>query len=84
MIQQGEAPAQPPLAPDDLELLEKFLVAWCEENGVDRRDEAAADVASALIDWYRLDPKFGKRLKPTPDEDLPKSPEIQILLQKMA
>ncbi len=83
MSQELESPSQAPLAPDDLELLERFLVAWCEENGVDRTDQAAADVASALIGWYRLDPKFGNRLKPGPDEDMSDSPQIRILLRQM-
>ena len=41
------------LAPDDLDLLQKFLDAWCEEHDVAPTDREAVDVASALINWYQ-------------------------------
>jgi hypothetical protein len=71
------------LAPDDLELLRTFLDAWCDEHAVDVTDEAAADVASALISWYKSDASDKTLLKPGPDEPLPASPRIQLLLQQL-
>jgi len=40
-----------PLSSDDLEEVNRFLNAWCEENGVDKTDGRAQEVASALIEW---------------------------------
>lgn len=83
MFQQSETPSKASLSPDDLEVLEKFLVAWCEENGVDRSDSAAKDIASALIAWYQQDPKYRSRIQLEKSDDLPVSPEIEILLRKI-
>jgi len=71
------------LGPDDLDLLQKFLEAWCEENAVDLTDESAADVASALIDWYQFDLTERNLLKSEP-ADLPSKPSrIQQLLRRL-
>ena len=42
------------LASDDLELLQKFLEAWCEENDVDPNSEQAQFIASGLFNWYQF------------------------------
>ena len=84
MLPQPHPPAIAALSPDDLELLEKFLLAWCEENGVDRSDEAAVDIASSLIDWFRLDSKARSRIQLSQRDDLPASPEIELLLRQIA
>jgi hypothetical protein len=83
MFQQSETPSKAPLSPDDLEVLEKFLDAWCEENGVDRSDAAAKDIASALIAWYQEDPKYRSRIQLEKSDELPVSREIEILLRKI-
>ena len=83
MLKQADTSSKIPLAPDDLEVLEKFLKAWCEENGADRSDEAAKDVASALIDWYQEDPKFRSRVQLKNTHDVLPSREIEILLRKI-
>ena len=71
------------LAPDDLDLLRTFLDAWCDEHAVDVTDEAASDVAYALISWYRSDVSDKTLLKPGPDDALPDSPRIQLLLRQL-
>ncbi|MDQ0322589.1 hypothetical protein QO002_004795 [Pararhizobium capsulatum DSM 1112] len=42
-----------PLEADDLHLLQRFLEAWCAENGADIRSEEANQVAVGLISWYQ-------------------------------
>jgi hypothetical protein len=42
-----------PLENDDLDLLHRFLEAWCEENNADIRSDAANEVAAGLIAWYQ-------------------------------
>jgi len=37
------------LSSDDLEEIDRFHTAWCEENGVDKTDAEALDVASSLM-----------------------------------
>lgn len=83
MLQQSETPAKASLSPDDLELLERFLLAWCEENGVDRTDAAALEIASSLIDWFRLDQKARSRIQIEQQDDLAASPQIEHLLRQI-
>lgn len=71
------------LAPDDLELLEKFLEAWCAENSVDVADKSAADIASALIDWYQHALNDRNLMKAEPPKPLREAPEIDILLRQL-
>ncbi|MDR6820810.1 hypothetical protein J2X76_006010 [Neorhizobium sp. 2083] len=83
MLPQSETPSKAAITPDDLEVLEKFLDAWCEENGVDKSDDAAKDVASALIALYQEDPKYRSRIQLESSDALPVSREIEILLRKI-
>ncbi|RWX78346.1 hypothetical protein EPK99_06915 [Neorhizobium lilium] len=83
MFQEQDNLSTMPLAPDDLDLLRTFLEAWCDEHSVDVTDEAAADVASALIAWYQSDASDRTLLKPEPSKPLPASPRIQLLLQQL-
>lgn len=71
------------LASDDLELLEKFLDAWCEENGVDKTSAKAENIASGLVDWYQFDLADRTNLKSGPPTPLPESKELENLLKKL-
>ncbi len=82
MLERYATASAVPLGPDDLELLQRFLEAWCEENNVDVTDESAADVASALIDWYRFDVGDRNLLKPRPDGS-PESAKLRQLLRQL-
>lgn len=84
MFEQSDMPSKAPLSPDDLEVLDKFLDAWCEENGVARTDAAAKDVASSLIAWYQEDPKYRSRIQLEKSEDMPIAPDILALLKQMS
>ena len=64
-------------------MLQRFLEAWCEENGVDIRDDSAADVAAALIDWYRFDLGDRNLLKPEPPEVPPEPKNLRRLLRQL-
>lgn len=83
MLQQNGTPSPVPLAPDDLELLQRFLEAWCEENGVDSAADSAADVAAALIDWYLFKVDDRSLLKLALDESLTATPQLQRLVGKL-
>ncbi len=72
-----------PLSSDDLEEIDRFLNAWCEENGVRRTDERAAQVASALIDWYMTSPSYRQKIKLSDTPDMPPSDNIEALLGKL-
>jgi hypothetical protein len=72
------------LGSDDLETLQRFLEAWCEENGVDQSSEKAADVASALFNWYQFELGDRNLLKTRPPEHLPESSELKHLLRRLA
>lgn len=71
------------LSSDDLEEIDRFHTAWCEENGVDKTDAAALDVASGLIDWYVSDAKYRARTKLDHAPELPESEKIKFLLMQM-
>ncbi len=45
--------SQLPLESDDLDLLHRFLEAWCAENNADIHSDEAHDVAAGLIAWYQ-------------------------------
>jgi hypothetical protein len=83
MLERNPFPSTAPLGPDDLELLRKFLEAWCDENSVDVANPAAADVASALIDWYQSELGDRTLLKSGPSRVVPDSPKLQQLLRQL-
>jgi hypothetical protein len=83
MHQQHTQSSDVALAPDDLELLEKFLEAWCSENSVDVADKSAADIAAALIDWYRTTLSDRHLMKAEPPVSLREAPEIDILMRQL-
>ncbi|MGF9692833.1 hypothetical protein AAIH46_08445 [Rhizobium sp. 0TCS1.26] len=66
------------LSSEDLEEIERFHSAWCEENGVEKSDERALEVASALIDWYSADTRYRSSSNQAPA--LPVSEKIKALL----
>ncbi len=68
------------LSSEDLEEIDRFHTAWCEENGVDKNDAEALDVASGLIDWYASDTKYRDRAKLDHAPELPESERIKSLL----
>jgi len=71
------------LSSDDLEEIDRFHTAWCEENGVDKTDAEALDVASSLIDWYASDTKYRTRAKLDHEPALPESERIKSLLMQI-
>lgn len=75
--------SKPPLMPADLKILDSFLDAWCEENGVDRSDEAAMDTAMSLIDWYQHDDKSRTRMLPSQSPEPPLSASMESLLRQI-
>jgi len=72
-----------PLSSDDLEEVNRFLNAWCEENGVDKSDGRAQEVASALIDWYATSPSYRQKSKLEHAPHLPESDKISALLDQL-
>jgi hypothetical protein len=72
------------LGSDDLELLEKFLQAWCEENGVKPDSERAQAIASGLFNWYQFELRDPDQLKSEPPEPLPVSFKIKELMQQLS
>ncbi len=84
MMQQKETPSAVPLAPQDLELLQRFLSAWCDENGVDAGTDSASDIAAALIDWYLFKVDDRNLLKLSLDDQGPAAtPQLQRLVGKL-
>ena len=71
------------LSSEDLEEIDRFHTAWCEENGVEKTDAKALDVASGLIDWYASDTKYRARAKLDHAPALPESEQIKSLLMKI-
>jgi hypothetical protein len=72
------------LGSDDLELLQKFLEAWCEENDVDPNSEQAQFIASSLFNWYQFELADRALMKTEPPEELPESTEIKQLMRQLA
>ncbi|KQQ37104.1 MULTISPECIES: hypothetical protein [Rhizobium/Agrobacterium group] len=72
------------LGSDDLELLQRFLEAWCEERHVDVSSEEAQTVASGLFNWYQFELNDRNNLKSEPPEPLPESVELKRLLRQLA
>jgi len=72
-----------PLSSDDLEEVNRFLNAWCEENGVDKTDGRAQEVASALIEWYATSPSYRHKSKLEHAPHLPESDKISALLDQL-
>ncbi len=73
----------PVLSSDDLEEIDRFHTAWCEENNIGKTDERAAEVASALIDWYSTSPSYRQRTKLDHPPELPISQTIETLLERL-
>jgi hypothetical protein len=71
------------LSSDDLEEIDRFHSAWCEENGVAKSDARALEVASALIDWYSADTRYRSSSKLDQAPALPVSEELKALLLQM-
>ncbi|MGE7369172.1 hypothetical protein ACQKKX_08880 [Neorhizobium sp. NPDC001467] len=71
------------LSSEDLEEINRFHTAWCEENGVDKADAKALDVASSLIEWYASDTKYRSRAKLEHEPALPESDRIRSLLMQI-
>ena len=72
------------LASDDLELLQKFLEAWCEENDVDPNSEQAQFIASGLFNWYQFELNDRALMKTEPPGQLPESSELRQLMRQLA
>ena len=77
-------PAEQFLDPEDLELLQTFLDAWCIENSVELADPAARQTATGLIDWYQHGLRDKTQFKATifGIKELPR--ELDELLEKLA
>jgi hypothetical protein len=71
------------LSSDDLEEIDRFHTAWCEENHVEKIDPRAVEVATALIDWYSSSPSYRLRTKLDHPPDVPNSQQIDILLERL-
>ncbi|NTE88044.1 hypothetical protein [Agrobacterium rubi] len=71
------------LSSDDLEEINRFHVAWCEENNVEKTDPRAIEVASALISWYSTSPAYRQRAKLDHPPELPNSQHIETLLERL-
>lgn len=71
------------LGSDDLELLQRFLEAWCEENDVEPESEQAQAIASGLMNWYQFELADRNNLKSTLSEPLPKSKRLDNLLSQL-
>ncbi|WP_284778191.1 hypothetical protein [Agrobacterium sp. lyk4-40-TYG-31] len=75
--------ALPVLSSDDLEEIDRFHTAWCEENNIEKTDDRATEVASALIDWYSTSPSYRQRTKLDHPPELPVSETIETLLERL-
>jgi hypothetical protein len=83
MDQNSSSRSATPLSSHDLEEIDRFHIAWCEENGVERTDIRAIEVASALLDWYSRDPTYRMRAKLDHPPALPQSAPIETLLHQL-
>ncbi|AYD01356.1 hypothetical protein [Neorhizobium sp. NCHU2750] len=81
---QDYASAKRVLGSDDLELLQRFLDAWCEENGVEPDSDKAQAIASGLFNWYEFELRDPDNLKMDPPEPLPESDKIRKLMRQLA
>lgn len=72
------------LGSDDLELLRRFLEAWCEEKGVDPESHEAEAIASGLFNWYQFELGDRNLMKSDLPEPLPESRELKHLLRQLA
>ena len=64
-------------------MLERILVAWCQENGAARSSFAGQNIASALIAWYEQDANARSRAHFENTDAEPLSPEIERLLRQI-
>lgn len=71
------------LGSDDLELLQRFLEAWCQENGVAPDSEQAQTIASGLFNWYQFELGDRNLIKSEPPQPLPESTELKRLLSQL-
>jgi hypothetical protein len=72
------------LGSDDLELLQRFLEAWCEENGVGPDSEQAQAIAAGLVNWYQFELGDRNLIKSEPPQYLPESSELKRLMRQLA
>ena len=76
--------SQQTLSSEDLDLLQTFLEAWCLENSVDMKSEAAIEVAIGLIDWYQSGMTDRSQLKAMIAENPPLPASLQTLIEQLA
>ncbi|KQV35273.1 hypothetical protein [Rhizobium sp. Root1204] len=69
--------------PEDLNILQAFLDAWCEENSVTIDDDAAQEVAVGLMNWYRQSPPHKIRSLGDADGSFELPAVLQSLLEKL-
>ncbi|XUY29615.1 hypothetical protein RMR21_021715 [Agrobacterium sp. rho-8.1] len=67
----------------DLEEINRFHTAWCEENNVEKSDPRAIEVAAALIDWYSTSPAYRQSAKLDHPPEVPSSQQIDTLLERL-
>ncbi|WP_275786188.1 hypothetical protein [Pararhizobium gei] len=72
------------LEAEDLNLLQSFLEAWCEENAADIRSEAASEVAAGLIAWYQSGVSDRIRLQAMFKDDVVLTDRIDTLLWELS
>jgi len=76
--------SQTALVSSDLDMLRRFLEAWCEENRVDIAGEEASQVAAGLIAWYQSDLKDPAGLRTVFETSLPLPSELDSLLGRLS
>ncbi len=72
------------LETSDLAMLRHFLEAWCEENNVDIAGEAASEVATGLIAWYKSDMTDRAAFRAAFETSQPLPPELNVLLRRLS
>ncbi|WEZ83462.1 hypothetical protein P6U16_00860 [Rhizobium sp. 32-5/1] len=77
-------PSQTALETTDLDMLRRFLEAWCEENHVDIAGEEASEVAVGLIAWYQSDLTDRTAFRTAFDTNLPLPREFNALLSRLS
>ncbi len=75
---------QTALEPSDLDMLRRFLEAWCEENHVSIAGEEARQVAVGLIAWYQSDLTDRSEFRKAFETSLPLPRELNTLLGRLA
>lgn len=77
-------PSQTALETSDLDMLRRFLEAWCEENHVDIAGEEASQVAAGLIAWYQSDLTDRTGFRTAFETSLPLPHELTTLLGRLS